>query len=148
MKVLQLIVIWLGFSKVQFMVMVKVGWNYPPTYTHCLKKLVFLTKIVPLLKTTVTALCSPCIWNLAMTSTRRHCQIFLMFFFFAKFSYWSKFHVTTGSGVMTIFVYEEFDQESRNWKHSRLSLAQCLETGQVRIPNWTWMYLMKSSLML
>ena len=82
MKVLQLIVIWLGFSKVQFMVMVKVGWNYPPTYTHCLKKLVFLTKIVPLLKTTVTALCSPCIWNLAMTSTRRHCQIFLMFFFF------------------------------------------------------------------
>ena len=143
MKVLQLIVIWLGFSKVQFMVMVKVGWNYPPTYTHCLKKLVFLTKIVPLLKTTVTALCSPCIWNLAMTSTRRHCQIFLMFFFFllslvTDTSF--KSHVT--------FVYEEFYQESRNWKHSRLSLAQCLETGQVRIPNWTWMYLMKSSLML
>ena len=141
MKVLQLIVIWVGFSKVRFMVMVKVGWIYP-LLTHCLKKLVFLTKIVPLLKTTVTALCSPCIWNLAMTSP--------IFFdvFFSKFSYWSKFHVTTGSGVMTIFVYEEFDQESRNWKHSRLRLAQYLETGQVRIPNLAWMYLMKSSLML
>ena len=42
-----------------------------------------------------------------------HCRVFLV-----NFSYWSKFHVniTTGSGVMTIFVYKGFtrNQETGN----------------------------------
>ena len=47
-----------------------------------------------------------------------------------KFSYWSKFHVSiiTGSEIMIIFVYKEFDQKSGNRKYPRLNFAQYLET--------------------
>ena len=44
---------------------------------------------------------------------------------FAKFSYWSKHHVyiITDPGVIIIFVYNRFDQKSRNSKYLRLSFA-------------------------
>ena len=49
------------------------------------------------------------------------------FVFPVKFSYGSKFHfnIITGSGVMTIFLY----QKSWNWKYPCLNFAQYLETG-------------------
>ena len=36
-------------------------------------------------------------------------------FFFAKFSYWSKFHVNiiTGSGVMTAFIYKKLTRNRK-----------------------------------
>ena len=46
-----------------------------------------------------------------------------------KCSYWSRFHVNiiTGSGVITIFVYDGFDQKSENWKKTLMSFVQYLE---------------------
>ena len=44
--------------------------------------------------------------------------------FLLKFRQWPEFHVNTitGSRVMTIFIYKEFDQKSRNWKGPHLHL--------------------------
>ena len=48
-----------------------------------------------------------------------------------KFSYWSKFHVNifTGSRIIIMFVYKEFDEKSRNCKYLRLSFLQSMESG-------------------